>query len=398
MSNETLDEAGVLAKFGVRADQVLDLLTLTGDAVDNVPGVPKVGPKTAAKWLAQYGTLDDVIAHAGEIGGVVGENLRDSARLAAAGQAAAHGEDRLRAAASARRSRARRARCANGCDELYERFEFKQWLREGRAMPPTRRTPRGAIAEDAPRRDDAGRRFDDRGARRGDRARRRPPTEIALRNGAGRGRARALARTRSTRAELVCVRHRDDEPRSDERAASSACRSRSSRAARATSRSRIATPARPTSSIATASLARLAPWFADASRKKLGQNVKYDQHALANHGLALARRRARHAAPVVRARVAQAARHGQPRVAASRPEDDHATTTSPARARTASASTRWRSSARPSTRPRTSTSRCGCTTRCIRAIAADAKLDAHLRRRSRCRCAKCCSAWSATAS
>ena len=67
MSNETLDEAGVLAKFGVRADQVLDLLTLTGDAVDNVPGVPKVGPKTAAKWLAQYGTLDDVIAHANEI-------------------------------------------------------------------------------------------------------------------------------------------------------------------------------------------------------------------------------------------------------------------------------------------------------------------------------------------
>ena len=62
MSNETLDEAGVLAKFGVRADQVLDLLALTGDAVDNVPGVAKVGPKTAAKWLAQYGTLDAVMA------------------------------------------------------------------------------------------------------------------------------------------------------------------------------------------------------------------------------------------------------------------------------------------------------------------------------------------------
>jgi DNA polymerase-1 len=76
MSNETLDEPGVVAKFGVRADQVLDLLALTGDVVDNVPGVPKVGPKTAAKWLAQFGTLDAVIAHAGEIPGVVGENLR----------------------------------------------------------------------------------------------------------------------------------------------------------------------------------------------------------------------------------------------------------------------------------------------------------------------------------
>src|SRR5437868_15362405 len=76
MSNETLDEEGVVAKFGVRANQVLDLLTLTGDAIDNIPGVAKVGPKTAAKWLEQYGTLDNVIAHAGEIGGVVGENFR----------------------------------------------------------------------------------------------------------------------------------------------------------------------------------------------------------------------------------------------------------------------------------------------------------------------------------
>src|SRR5689334_13341462 len=76
MSNEKLDMQSVVAKFGVRADQILDLLTLTGDAVDNVPGVAKVGPKTAAKWLAEYGTLDEVIAHAGDIGGVVGENLR----------------------------------------------------------------------------------------------------------------------------------------------------------------------------------------------------------------------------------------------------------------------------------------------------------------------------------
>ena len=108
MSNETLDEAGVLAKFGVRADQVLDLLALTGDAVDNVPGVPKVGPKTAAKWLTQYGTLDAVIAHAG---GDPRRRRREparDARLAAAGQAAAHREDRLRAAAAPPISRCRR--------------------------------------------------------------------------------------------------------------------------------------------------------------------------------------------------------------------------------------------------------------------------------------------------
>ena len=76
MSNEKLDEAGVLAKFGVPAERIIDYLTLIGDTVDNVPGVEKVGPKTAVKWLTQYGTLDNLVAHAQDIGGVVGENLR----------------------------------------------------------------------------------------------------------------------------------------------------------------------------------------------------------------------------------------------------------------------------------------------------------------------------------
>ena len=76
MSNEKLDPAGVQLKFGVAPERIVDYLSLTGDAVDNVPGVEKVGPKTAAKWIQQYGSLDQVIAHAGEIPGVVGENLK----------------------------------------------------------------------------------------------------------------------------------------------------------------------------------------------------------------------------------------------------------------------------------------------------------------------------------
>ena len=72
MSNETLNEAGVQAKFGVRPNQMVDYQSLVGDSVDNVPGVAKVGPKTAVKWLTQYGSLDEVIAHADEIGGKVG--------------------------------------------------------------------------------------------------------------------------------------------------------------------------------------------------------------------------------------------------------------------------------------------------------------------------------------
>jgi DNA polymerase-1 len=76
MSNENLDEEGVEKKFGVKAAQMVDYLTLVGDSVDNVPGVEKVGPKTAVKWLSQYGSLDQIVAHADEISGVVGENLR----------------------------------------------------------------------------------------------------------------------------------------------------------------------------------------------------------------------------------------------------------------------------------------------------------------------------------
>ncbi|OSI18036.1 DNA polymerase I [Neisseria dentiae] len=76
MSNEKLDIEGVKAKFGVRPDQIIDYLALMGDKVDNVPGVEKCGPKTAVKWLEQYGTLQGVMEHAGEIKGKVGENLQ----------------------------------------------------------------------------------------------------------------------------------------------------------------------------------------------------------------------------------------------------------------------------------------------------------------------------------
>jgi DNA polymerase I len=76
MSNSALDRAGVKAKFDVHPEQIIDYLALVGDSSDNIPGIEKVGPKTAAKWLGQYGTLDNLIAHAQEISGKVGENLR----------------------------------------------------------------------------------------------------------------------------------------------------------------------------------------------------------------------------------------------------------------------------------------------------------------------------------
>ena len=76
MSGKRRDLAGVQAEFGVPAHLMVDYQTLVGDAVDNVPGVDKVGPKTAAKWLLEYGSLDALVARAGEIKGVAGENLR----------------------------------------------------------------------------------------------------------------------------------------------------------------------------------------------------------------------------------------------------------------------------------------------------------------------------------
>ena len=172
MSNETLDEAGVLAKFGVRADQVLDLLALTGDAIDNIPGVPKVGPKTAAKWLAQHGTLDAVIANAAAVSGVVGENLRATLEWLPQGKRLltirtdcelplGHADLALQAEDTERMK------------SLYERFEFKQWLRDGtgnavktRGREPLKDESRQKPAQESIRYDDPLAKADRAGRRR----------------------------------------------------------------------------------------------------------------------------------------------------------------------------------------------------------------------------------------
>ena len=78
MTGEVLDKEGVKIKFGVYPDRMIDYQSLVGDSVDNVPGVDKVGPKTAVKWLNEFGNLESIIAHADEIKGKVGENLRQS--------------------------------------------------------------------------------------------------------------------------------------------------------------------------------------------------------------------------------------------------------------------------------------------------------------------------------
>lgn len=130
MSGSRMDsDEAVIAKFGVRPDQIVDLLSLMGDSVDNIPGVEKCGPKTAAKWLAEYDSLDGVIEHAGQIKGKIGDNLRAALpRLPLNRQLATIKTDvELERGPQALALRERDLEALRG---LYARYGFKQALRE----------------------------------------------------------------------------------------------------------------------------------------------------------------------------------------------------------------------------------------------------------------------------
>jgi len=271
MSNETLDMQSVVAKFGVRAHQVLDLLTLTGDAVDNVPGVAKVGPKTAAKWLAEYGTLDEVIAHAGDIGGVVGENLR------AALDWLPQGRKLLTVRTDCTLPVAPTGLTLQPVDagklkSLLERFEFKTWLKDlegGRndtaAQPSAPQTAAAPSAAPAVARAPVARHY-----------------ETILDMAALERLIDAIAQ-----AEIVCF---DTQTTSldpmQARIVGLSFALEPGRAAYIPLVHRYAgAPAQLPLDLV---LERLKPWFENPAAKKLGQNVKYDQHVLANHGIALA--------------------------------------------------------------------------------------------------------------
>ena len=147
MSNEALDAAGVRAKFGVPPERIVDYLTLVGDAVDNVPGVAKVGPKTAVKWLTQYDSLDGVIAAAADIGGVVGENLRTALDFLPLGKKLVTVRCDL-ALPQTLAELAPRAPDRPRMIELFTRYEMKSWLKEAQGEP-TVETPAPAKVEAA---------------------------------------------------------------------------------------------------------------------------------------------------------------------------------------------------------------------------------------------------------
>lgn len=140
MSNEKLDVAGVIAKFGVPPNRIVDYLSLIGDTVDNVPGVAKVGPKTAVKWLTQYDSLDGVIAHANEITGVVGENLRKALDWLPQARALVTVKTDCDLSAhmkSVTESLVAQPESTTAMIDFFKRYGFNSWLREAMAATPS---------------------------------------------------------------------------------------------------------------------------------------------------------------------------------------------------------------------------------------------------------------------
>lgn len=138
MTNETLDRDGVIAKFGVPPELIVDYLTLIGDTVDNVPGVEKCGPKTAVKWLTKFGHLDGVVEHANEIKGVVGDNLRRALDFLPLGRKLVTVDtacDLSPHLESIEASLASNGEARDLLRDIFSRYGFKTWLREIDSAP-----------------------------------------------------------------------------------------------------------------------------------------------------------------------------------------------------------------------------------------------------------------------
>jgi len=283
MNGKKRDVAGVTAEFGVPPSLMIDYQTLVGDTVDNVPGVPKVGPKTAAKWLLEYGSLEGLMARAGEIKGVAGENLRGAVDWLPQGRALVtiRTDCDLAGHIAGLPSLEGIAMGAQRTEELkafYERFGFKglaQSLNEQEAAPeliekskkPGRKPDPGLFDE---------------------------PEVVAAEKVSNLRYDTILDWdaferwfTRIQAADLVAI---DTETTSlDEMRAEIVGISWSVEPGEAAyiplAHDYPDAPAQlPRDEV----LARIKPWLEDAARAKLGQHVKYDRHVLANHGIEVA--------------------------------------------------------------------------------------------------------------
>jgi DNA polymerase-1 len=279
MSGSRMDsDEAVIAKFGVRPNQIVDLLSLMGDSVDNVPGVEKCGPKTAAKWLAEYDTLEGVIAHADQIKGKIGENLRAVlGRLPLNRQLTTiktdveldRGPQQL----------ALRERDTEALRALYARYGFKQALRE---IEGAAATTANEIAADR-----AGLRATAAGHARSNAAGETPDAALSA-----KGEYEAIVTQPQLDALVAALQS------SEEFAFDSETDSLDPMMANLVGLSFATEPGRavyiplahdypgvPAQLDRQAVLDALRPVFADPARRKLGQHGKYDLHVLRRHGV-----------------------------------------------------------------------------------------------------------------
>jgi DNA polymerase-1 len=294
MSNEKLNIAGVKEKFGVGPELIIDYLTLIGDTVDNVPGVNKVGPKTAVKWLTQYGTLADVMANAADIGGVVGNNLREALDWLPQGRVLITVKtdcDLSDHMTSIEESLQHKPEDVEALKDCFTRAGFKTFLRELGGAPATLAAP----AKPAGRADSADKPNNQAGLFDSSEAEPAAEPEIPA----------APEAPKETRYETVLTDAQLDdwlkridaatltsvdtettslEPMHAQLVGISLCcepgiaayipvAHRYQDAPEQLSREHV--------------LARMKPWLENPDKAKVGQNMKYDSHVFANHGIKL---------------------------------------------------------------------------------------------------------------
>jgi DNA polymerase I len=273
MSEETLDPAGVAAKFGVPPERIVDYLTLVGDAVDGVPGVAKVGPKTAVKWLGEYGSLDAIVARANEIGGVVGENLRKHLDFLPLGKRLVTVACDLDLPAI---ELTPAAPDADKLKTLYAELDFKTWLRELNGEVPAKPAPtrKSAVSQKLTFTDD-------------------PPTPAATTEPDRSGYACILTAAqlddwlqRLNHAELVALDTETTalDPMQARLVGLSFCIAPGQAAYLPLGHHYAGAPDQlPLHD----TLHKLKPWLESEKHKKVGQHLKYDRHVFANHDIEL---------------------------------------------------------------------------------------------------------------
>ena len=288
MSGKVRDVAGVTAEFGVPPSLMVDYQTLVGDTVDNVPGVAKVGPKTAAKWLQEYGSLDALLARAGEIKGVAGENLRNALEWLPQGRRLVTIRTDCDLAdhvvgLPAMDSIAYAAQETGALKGFYDKFGFKGLARSLDAAAPAEAAAPPAAKPARPPSNEPGL-FDDPEDLLADEAARVEAASALQYDTVLTWDAFDAWLARINAADLVAL---DTETTSlDEMVAEIVGISFSVEpGAGAYIPLAHDYPDAPAQLPRDEVLARLTPWLVDGQKKKLGQHVKYDRHVFANHSI-----------------------------------------------------------------------------------------------------------------